>query len=110
MTYKANLLNSGDKDLICEYVYRSTNRIMNKTLEGWDRPIPQGVSVFIAHPETGEFEYLFTKDDKYPVVRDSLTVVIPILHKNIDASEGGVIMYMNACMMTVYSKHKAHSY
>lgn len=110
MPYKLDMLKAADKDLICEYVYRSNHRVMNKTTEDWNQPIPQGVSVFLAHPDKGTIEYLFTKDDKYPVVRDNINVVEPLLMEFGDFENGGCILYMNACMMRVASKHQAHSY
>lgn len=110
MYKKTNLLNTADKDLICEFVYMSMGRVLNKTVTCWDRPVPQGVSVFTAHPESGTFEYMFTKDDKYPVVKDEMDVVMGFLDSYGNVKAGGLVFYLNSCMLPVASKHRQYSY
>ena len=110
MYEKTNMLNTADKDLICEFVYMSMGRVINKTVTSWDRPVPQGVSVFTAHPESGTFEYMFTKDDKYPVVKDEMDVVMSFLDSYGNVKAGGLVFYLNSCMLPVASKHKQYSY
>lgn len=110
MYKKSNMLNVADKDLICEFVFASMGRVMNKTVTSWDRPVPQGVSVFTAHPESGTFEYMFTKNDKYPVVRDDAEEVMRCLNAYGNAKAGGIVFYLNSCMLPVASKHRQYSY
>ena len=110
MYKKSNMLNVADKDLICEFVFASMGRVINKTVTSWDRPVPQGVSVFIAHPESGTFEYMFTKDDKYPVVKDEMDVVMSFLDSYGNVKAGGLVYYLNSCMLPVASKHRQYSY
>lgn len=110
MYEKTNMLNIADKDLICEFVYMSMGRVLNKTVTRWDRPVPQGVSVFTAHPVTGTFEYMFTKDDKFPVVRDSNEEVMRCLDSYGNVKAGGLVFYLNLCMLPIASKHKQYSY
>lgn len=110
MYKKSNMLNVADKDLICEFVFASMGRVINKTVTSWDRPVPQGVSVFTAHPESGTFEYMFTKDDKYPVVKDEMDVVMSFLDSYGNVKAGGLVYYLNSCMLPVASKHRQYSY
>ena len=69
-----------------------------------------GVSVFVAHPETGTFEYMFTKDTKYPVRRDDIDEVLPLLEAYGNVRAGGLVYYLNSCMVPVVSKHRAFPY
>lgn len=108
MRKKTDMLNVGDKDLICEFVYVSVGRVLNMAF--WDRPVPQGVSVFVAHPETDTFEYLFTKDEKYPVVKDDQEEVMRWLQAYANVRDGGVVLYLNSCMLPIASKHKRYCY
>ena len=110
MYKKSNMLNVADKDLICEFVFASMGRVINKTVTSWDRPVPQGVSVFTAHPGSGTFEYMFTKDDKYPVVKDEMDVVMSFLDIYGNVKAGGLVFYLNSCMLPVASKHRQYSY
>lgn len=110
MNSKLNLLNEADKELLSEYVFRSMGRVLNRTIEGWDAPIPQGVSVFTAHPDKDKFEYMFTKDDKYPVKKDDKEEVQELLHRYGNVKAGGLVLYMNSCMMPVVSKHRRYPY
>ena len=55
-----NMLSMADKDLLTEFLYRSMCRVLNVNVSHWEGTVPQGVSVFVAHPETGTFEYMFT--------------------------------------------------
>ena len=110
MYEKTNLMNTADKDLLCEFLYMSMGRVLNKTATPWDKPVPQGVSVFVAHPETGKFEYMFTKDDKYPVKLDDCEVVEAALDRYGSIENGGIVMYLNFCMLPIASKHKQYSY
>lgn len=110
MYKKTNMLDTADKDLVCEFVYMSMGRVLNRTVTRWDRPVPQGVSVFTAHPETGTFEYMFTKDDKYPVVKDDPEEVMRCLNAYGNVKAGGLVFYLNSCMLPIASKHKQYSY
>lgn len=110
MYSKTNMLCIADKDLICDFVYMSMGRVLNKSIIIWNKPVPQGVSVFIAHPETRSFEYIFTKDDKYPVVKDDPEEVMRCLSAYGNVEFGGIVFYLNSCMLPVVSKHKQYSY
>ena len=110
MYEKTNMLNVADKDLICEFVFASMGRVLNRSVTAWNRPVPQGVSVYTAHPETGTFEYMFTKDEKYPVVKDDAEEVMRCLRTYGDIEAGGIVLYLNSCMLPIASKHKQYSY
>lgn len=110
MYEKQNLLSSADKDLLCEYVYCSMGRVINKSVTSWDGQVPQGVSVFMSHPENGTFEYMFTKDEKYPVVKDDNETVMECLSRYGNLNAGGLVFYLNSCMLPIASKHKQFSY
>lgn len=110
MYEKTNMLKVADKDLICEFVFASMGRVLNKTVTAWDRPVPQGVSVYTAHPETGTFEYMFTKDEKYPVVKDDAEEVMRCLRTYGNIEAGGIVLYLNSCMFPIASKHNQYSY
>lgn len=110
MYNKANMLNTADKDLLCEFIYMSMGRVLNKSVTTWNRPVPQGVSVFMAHPDSGEYEYMFTKDDKYPVSRDEIDEVMRCLNSYGNVKTGGLVFYLNSCMLPIASKHKQFSY
>lgn len=110
MYEKTNMLNVADKDLICEFVFASTGRVLNRSVTAWNRPVPQGVSVYTAHPETGTFEYMFTKDEKYPVVKDDAEEVMRCLRAYGNIEAGGIVLYLNSCMLPIASKHKQYSY
>jgi len=110
MYEKTNMLNVADKDLICEFVYASMGRVLNKSVIAWNRPVPQGVSVYTAHPETGTFEYMFTKDEKYHVVKDDVEEVMRCLNYYGNIEAGGIVFYLNSCMLPIASKHKQYSY
>ena len=107
---KRDVLNTADKDLICDFVYCSMGRVLNKNVCSWERPIPQGVSVYKAHPSSGTYEYMFTKDDKFPVIRDNQEEVTELLNRYGNADESGIVLYLNSCMLNVASKHKRYSY
>lgn len=108
MYEKRDMLSCADKDLVCQFVYASVGRVLNKAF--WGKPVPQGVSVFVAHPETGTFEYMFTKDTKYPVKRDDIDEVLPLLEAYGNVRAGGLVYYLNSCMVPVVSKHTAFPY
>lgn len=110
MYEKTNMLNNGDKDLICEFVFASMGRVLNSSVTVWNRPLPQGVSVYIAHPESGTFEYMFTKDEKYPVVKDDAEEVMRCLRAYGNIGAGGIVLYLNSCMLPIASKHNKYSY
>lgn len=110
MYEKTNMLNVGDKDLICEFVFASMGRVLNTSITAWNRPVPQGVSVFTAHPVTGTFEYMFTKDEKYPVVKDDREEVMRCLQAYGNVKAGGIVLYLNSCMLPIASKHKRYCY
>lgn len=110
MYEKQNMLNTADKDLMVEFIYRSMGRVLNKNVLCWERPIPQGVSVYTAHPDTGKFEYMFTKDDKFNVVRDSMEEAEEMLNRYGMCDKGGLVLYMHKCMLPIVSKHKQYSY
>lgn len=110
MYEKTNMLNVADKDLICEFVFASMGRVLNRSVTAWNRPVPQGVSVYTAHPETGKLEYMFTKDDKYPVKIDDCEVVEAALDRYGSIENGGIVMYLNSCMIPIASKHKQYAY
>lgn len=110
MHEKMNMLNTGDKDLLCEYLYLSVGRVINKNVTTWNRPVPQGCSVYMAHPDTGVFEYMFTKDDKFCVVKDNPEEVYRCLCAYGNINAGGIILYLNKCMLAIASKHKRYSY
>lgn len=110
MYEKTNMLNVADKDLICEFVFASMGRVLNRSVTAWNRPVPQGVSVYTAHPETGTFEYMFTKDEKYPVVKDDAEEVMRCLRTYGNIEAGGIVLYLNSCMLPIASKHKQYSY
>ena len=110
MYEKTNMLNVADKDLICEFVFASMGRVLNRSATAWNRPVPQGVSVYTAHPETGTFEYMFTKDEKYPVVKDDAEEVMRCLRTYGNIEAGGIVLYLNSCMLPIASKHKQYSY
>lgn len=110
MYEKTNLMNTADKDLLCEFLYMSMGRVLNKTSTPWDKPVPQGVSVFMAYPETGKFVYLYTKDDKYPVRLDFRDQVDASLKRYGSIENGGIVMYLNSCMIPIASKHKRYAY
>ena len=110
MYVKGDMMNSADKDLVCEFLYASVGRVLNKSVTSWERAVPQGVSVYMAHPDRGTFEYLFTKDDKYPVALDGAEDVLTALHAYGNVDAGGVVMYMNRCMLPIASKHKRFWY
>ena len=50
--YEVNMLSMADKDLLSEFLYRSMCRVLNVIVSFWDGAVPQGVIVFVAHPET----------------------------------------------------------
>lgn len=110
MYEKTNMLNVADKDLICEFVFASMGRVLNKNVTAWNRPVPQGVSVYTAHPGSGTFEYMFTKDEKYPVVKDDAEEVMRCLRAYGNIEAGGIVLYLNSCMLPIASKHKQYSY
>lgn len=110
MYEKTNMLNVADKDLICEFIFASMGRVLNRSVTAWNRPVPQGVSVYTAHPETGIFEYMFTKDEKYPVVKDDAEEVMRCLRDYGNIEAGGIVLYLNSCMLPIASKHKQYSY
>lgn len=110
MYEKTNMLNVADKDLICEFVFASMGRVLNRNVAAWDRPIPQGVSVYTAHPESDTFEYMFTKDEKYPVVKDDAEEVMRCLRAYGNIEEGGIVLYLNSCMLPIASKHNQYCY
>ena len=110
MYEKTNMLNVADNDLICEFVFASMGRVLNRNVTAWDRPVPQGVSVYTAHPESGTFEYMFTKDEKYPVVKDDAEEVMRCLRAYGNIEAGGIVLYLNSCMLPIASKHKQYSY
>lgn len=110
MYEKTNMLNVADKDLICDFVFASMGRVLNSSVIAWNRPVPQGVSVYTAHPETGTFEYMFTKDEKYPVVKDDAEEVMRCLRAYGDIEAGGIVFYLNSCMLPIASKHRQYSY
>lgn len=110
MYEKTNMLNVADKDLICEFVFASMGRVLNRSVTAWNRPVPQGVSVYTAHPETGTFEYMFTKGEKYPVVKDDAEEVMRCLRTYGNIEAGGIVLYLNSCMLPIASKHKQYSY
>lgn len=110
MYEKTNMLNVADKDLICEFVFASMGRVLNRSVTAWNRPVPQGVSVYTAHPESGTFEYMFTKDEKYPVVKDDAEEVMRCLRAYGNIEAGGIVLYLNSCMLPIASKHKQYSY
>ena len=107
---RENILGKADKDLICDFIEASVGRVLNRALLGWEKPVPQGVSVFLAHPDRGTFEYLFTKDEKFPVERDDPEEVLRCLNAYGSLETGGVVMYMNRCMLPVASKHRRFCY
>lgn len=104
------MLNVADKDLICEFVFASMGRVLNRSVTAWNSPVPQGVSVYTAHPESGTFEYMFTKDEKYPVVKDDAEEVMSCLRAYGNIEAGGIVLYLNSCMLPIASKHKQYSY
>lgn len=108
--YETNMLSMADKDLLSVFLCRSICRVMNVNVSFWDGAVPQGVSVFVAHPETGTFEYMFTKDTKYPVKRDDMEDVMPLLDAYGNVNAGGLVYYLNSCMVPVVSKHRAYPY
>lgn len=108
--YKKSSLTLAEKDLICEYIYRSMGRVINKGISGWDGPIPQGVSVYMAHPDTGEYEYMYTKDDNYFVDKDPEDEVMRCLNAYGNVKAGGLVFYLHSIMLPVFSKHIAHPY
>lgn len=108
--YETNMLSMADKDLLSEFLCRSICRVMNVNVSFWDGAVPQGVSVFVAHPETGTFEYMFTKDTKYPVKRDDMEDVMPLLDAYGNVNAGGLVYYLNSCIVPVVSKHRAYPY
>ena len=110
MYEKTNMLNVADKDLICEFVFASMGRVLNRNVTAWDRPVPQGVSVYTAHPESDTFEYMFTKDEKYPVVKDDAEEVMRCLRAYGDIEAGGIVLYLNSCMLPIASKHNQYCY
>lgn len=108
--YEVNMLSMADKDLLSEFLYRSICRVLSVNVSLWEGTVPQGVSVFVAHPETGTFEYMFTKDTKYPVRRDDIDEVLPLLEAYGNVRAGGLVYYLNSCMVPVVSKHRAFPY
>ena len=104
--YEVNMLSMADKDLLSEFLYRSICRVLNVNVSLWEGT----VSVFVAHPETGTFEYMFTKDTKYPVRRDDIDEVLPLLEAYGNVRAGGLVYYLNSCMVPVVSKHRAFPY
>lgn len=110
MYNREDMLSMADKDLLSEFLYVSMCRVLNTSVSCWTESVPQGVSVFVAHPETGKFEYMFTKDTKYPVKRDDMEDVMPLLEANGNVRAGGLVYYLNSCMVPVVSKHRAFPY
>lgn len=110
MFRKTDMMTKADKELVCDFVSASMGRVLNRNVSGWDKPIPQGVSVYVAHPDTGKFEYMFTKDEKYPVRRDEPDEVQTCLKTYGNVKAGGVVLYLNSCMMNVASKHSRYCY
>ena len=109
MYEKRNMLSCADKDLICEFLYCSMGRVLQKAVTDWEKPVPQGVSVYTLH-SNGRFEYLFTKDDKYNVARDKPDEVYEVLVRYTDPEKPGLVFYLNSCMVPIASKHKQFSY
>ena len=99
--YKVNMLSMADKDLLSEFLYRSMCRVLNVNVSFWDGAVPQGVSVFVVHPETGT---------TYPVRRDDIDEVLPLLEAYGNVRAGGLVYYLNSCMVPVVSKHRAYPY
>ena len=109
MYEKRNMLSCADKDLICEFLYCSMGRVLQKAVTAWGKPVPQGVSVYMLHSD-GRFEYLFTKDDKYNVARDKPDEVQELLDRYVNPEKPGLVFYLNSCMVPIASKHKQFSY
>lgn len=105
MYEKRNMLSCADKDLICEFVYCSMGRVLQKGVTAWNKPVPQGITVFMLHSD-GHFEYLFTKDDKFNVKRDDPDEVRELLCRYCNMGKPGLVFYLNSCMMPAASKHK----
>jgi hypothetical protein len=102
-----DMMTRADKDLLLAFLDVSVSRVMKK--DDWEfSVIPQGVTVVNVHPE-GRIEYLFTKSDKYPVVRDDADVCGMHVDDFADG-EPGLYFYLNSCMVPVASKHRRYAY
>lgn len=105
---KENRLNAADKDLICQFIDVAYGRVIKRDKWGTGMPIPQGVSVFMRH-KSGALEYMFTKSEKYPVVKDPIDTACEWID-SCDPEEAGIYLYLNECMLRIASKHRRFSY
>lgn len=102
-------LSFADKELMVDYMCRSMGRVVRK--EHWCmQTIPQGVSVYVVHPETLEFEHAYTRDDKIDFERDPDEMVLKMLNKYGRPCRSGLVLYMHSEVLHVVLKHLKHSY
>ena len=108
--YQGTVLTTADKDLMLEFMWKSMGRVLSK--DDWgSRPVPQGVSVF--NKRGGHFEYMFTKDEKYPGVvdwREDREDVITALNDYTNDDYTGVVFYLNGDALRIASKHMRFAY
>lgn len=108
--FRGASLTVGDKDAMLHFMWVSTGRVL--TTEEWgSRPVPQGVTVFMKHPDS--FEYMFTKDEKYPGKvdwREDGRAVLDMLNSYTPEGYVGTVMYMNADALKIASKHSKMAY
>lgn len=109
--FKRNMLTMADKDLMADFVFASSGRCLNRTLWGMNRPVPQGVTVYMYHPVGDEFEYLFTKNEKFDFKIDTFEEAVEAIrtYTNVDCVDT-VFFYLNKEALKVASKHLQHSY
>lgn len=108
--YRGATLSTADKDLMLQFMYMSTGRVLTKVAWG-NRPVPQGVSVFNKRGE--HFEYMFTKDEKYSHEVDwrvDRKSVLATLRNYTSDSDSGAVFYMNEDALKIASKHMKMSY
>lgn len=92
-----------------EFLCRSMGRVLRR--EWWHKEtVPQGVTVYIAHPDTETFEYLYTRDDRFDFRKDDDEKVMAALKKYGVVEKGGYVLYMHEAAMHVASKHMQHRY
>lgn len=108
--YRGTALSTADKDLMLQFMWKSMGRVLTK--DDWgDRPVPQGVSVF--NKRGDRFEYMFTKDEKYPGSvdwREDRGSVLAALRDYTNPDYTGAVLYLNGDALRAASKHMRFAY
>lgn len=103
-------LTVAEKDLLSDLLTISMGRVVNTSVTHWDRPIPHGVSVFLARPKLNKFEYLYTNDTKVNVIYDETLAIEEALARYGNIKKCGLVLYIHSCMIPIISKHSRMAY